>query len=296
MDRRAFLKTTGVTAGVLAAGGLLAACGGSTFGDQLAAGGDVSNPEGAAPTWNLINAQFELLTGDAQRFAFALTQIDNTPIEATDIEVYTRDVSGEVLGGPFPVEAFAADDVGLPIYRTEIDVAAPGRIEVIAVRGDDFGSSVANAVAPADSAVPVPGSQAISVATPTTEEELALEELCTRRPEDCSMHAVSLEEALEAGRPVVLMFATPAYCQTAVCGPAVDTMQQVADSRDWGDVAFIHAEIYSDAGITVAEHVTEWGLPSEPWLFTIDRDGAIAARLDGPMIADELMAVTEALA
>jgi hypothetical protein len=110
------------------------------------------------------------------------------------------------------------------------------------------------------------------------------------------MHDVSLDEALADGRPIMLMFATPAYCQTAVCGPAVDTLQEIADSRDWGDVAFIHAEIFTDAGITVAEHVRAWELPSEPWLFSIDGDGEIVRRLDGPMIAQELQELAEELA
>lgn len=284
MDRRAFLKTTGVVLGALSSGGLLAACASSSEGI----------PSGD-PTLNLINASFELLTGDAQRFAFALTQVDNTPVEAGDVEVYTRSFEGEVLGGPYPVERYEAADVGLPLYRTEVDVPSAGPIEIVAVHGEDFGSSAINAVDPADSLVPVPGQEALEVATPTEDEHLDVDELCTRRPEDCTMHAVSLDAALAEGRPVVLMFATPAYCQTAVCGPGVDTMQQVADSRDWGDVAFIHAEIYADAGETVAEHVRTWDLPSEPWLFTIDRSGQIVARLDGPMIPDELQAVTEAL-
>jgi hypothetical protein len=284
MDRRAFLKSTGVVVGVLSSGGLLAAC----------SSGGASVPEGN-PTWNLINASFELLTGEGQRFAFALTEIDNTPISDPDIEIYTRSGEGEILGGPYPVTAYGADDVGLPLYRTEIDVPSAGPIEVVAVGGDDFGAAFINAVAPEDSAVPVPGTEAISVATPTEQDELALEELCTRRPDDCTMHGVSLDDALAQGRPVMLMFATPAYCQTAVCGPGVDTMQEVASSRSWGDVAFIHAEIYEDAGVTVAEHVLAWELPSEPWLFAIGRDGRIVTRLDGPMIAEELTAAAENL-
>lgn len=282
MDRRTFLKSTGVVLGALSTGGLLAACSGGS-----------AIPEGQ-PTWNLINASFELLTGEGRRFAFALTETDNTPVESADVEVYTRDIDGEITGGPFPVESYGATDVGLPLYRTEIDVPAAGPIEIVAVQGSDYGASAVNAVDPEDSVVPVPGDEAIAVATPTTEDDLGLEELCTR-PEDCSMHGTSLDTALAEGRPVMVMFATPAYCQTAVCGPGVDTMQEVADSREWGDLAFIHAEIYEDAGQTVAEHVRAWQLPSEPWLFAIDREGRITARLDGPMIAEELRAVAEGL-
>lgn len=293
MDRRTFLKTTGVAVGVLTAGGLLAACGdGSGVPRAAREGATDADPA----TWNLISATFELLTGEAQRFAFALTQIDNTPVESEAVEVYARTLDGEVLGGPYPVEAYGRTDVGLPMYRALVDVPTPGTVEIVALSGDDFGVATVNAVAPADSALPIPGAEAVSVATPTTEDELGLVQLCTRSPEDCTMHDVSLDEAIAAGRPVMLMFATPAYCQTAVCGPGVDTLQEVAASRDWGDMAFIHAEIYADEGTTVAEHVRAWELPSEPWLFSIDREGRIARRLDGPMIAAELEEVAAELA
>jgi hypothetical protein len=286
MDRRAFLKTSGIVLGTLTAGGALAACGDGGGVPNLVQ--DASGAGAASnATWNVINASYELLTGEQQRFAFALTTTDNTPVEDAEVEVYTRDINGEVLGGPFPVESFGATAVGLPLYRARIDVPDPGPIEIVVVQGRDFGASAMNAVAPEDSVVPVPGQEAIAVATPTEDEPGDVEELCTSRP-DCPMHDVSLDEALEEGRPVMLMFATPAYCQTAVCGPGVTTMQEVRDSRDWGDVAWIHAEIFTDEGVTVAEHVRAWELPSEPWLFSIGSDGRIVRRLDGPMIAQEL--------
>lgn len=296
MDRRAFMKATGVLLGGLTSGGLLAACGDSS---GVPAVVRESSGAGASAnaTWNVINASFELLTGESQRFAFALTTTDNTPVEEADVRVYTRTPGGEVLGGPFPVDSFGTTDVGLPLYRAVIDVPEPGPIEIVAVdaEGEDFGASAISAVDPSDSAVPVPGQEAISVETPTEEDDAGVAELCTREP-SCSMHEVSLDAALEEGRPVMLMFATPAYCQTAVCGPGVDTMQEIADSRDWGDLAFIHVEIFADEGQTVADHVRAWELPSEPWLFAIDREGIIQHRLDGPMIAQELEEIATELA
>jgi hypothetical protein len=165
MDRRAFLKTSGVVLGALTSGGLLAACGDGggipRVVEDAAGAGAPSNA-----TWNVINASYELLTGEQQRFAFALTTTDNTPVEDAEVEVYTRDIAGEVLGGPYPVESYGATAVGLPLYRALIDVPEPGPIEIIAVAGGDFGASALNAVAPEDSIVPVPGQEAISVATP----------------------------------------------------------------------------------------------------------------------------------
>ena len=122
------------------------------------------------------------------------------------------------------------------------------------------------------------------VATPTTADPLGARDLCTLDP-PCGMHDVSLDEALQSGRPVVVQFATPAYCQTAICGPTVSVLDEVRRSGDWGDVAFIHCEIYADEGQNLLEPVAEWNLPTEPWLYTIDGDGRIVARTDGPVLA-----------
>ena len=45
--------------------------------------------------------------------------------------------------------------------------------------------------------------------------------------------------------PIVLLFATPQFCQSRVCGPVVDVAEQV--NEEYGDEAeFIHMEIYND--------------------------------------------------
>ena len=41
--------------------------------------------------------------------------------------------------------------------------------------------------------------------------------------------------------------------------------------------------------------VEAWGLPSEPWFFTIDGDGVISNRVDGPMPRPILEALLEDL-
>ena len=84
------------------------------------------------------------------------------------------------------------------------------------------------------------------------------------------MHDDDLAEVL-GKKPVVLLFATPALCQSRVCGPVVDIAEQV--KRDRGDeAAFIHMEIYNDnpANEGLRPQVQAYGLPTEPWLF-VDR-------------------------
>ena len=50
-------------------------------------------------------------------------------------------------------------------------------------------------------------------------------------------------------KPIVLVFATPALCQSRVCGPVVDVAQQVADEYK-GKADFIHMEVYNDNDIS----------------------------------------------
>ena len=69
----------------------------------------------------------------------------------------------------------------------------------------------------------------------------------------------------------MLLFATPQFCQSRVCGPVVDVAEQV--KQLYGDkAAFIHMEIYNDNDPSkgVRPQVRAFHLPSEPWLFAID--------------------------
>lgn len=284
MDRRAFLKTTAALIGTVGAGNLLVAC---------SNGGGI--PDGER-TWNMINASFpEMLLGEQRRFAFGLTSLDNEPVDAPEVEVYTRVPGGEVTGGPHAAERFDIGTLALPVYLTHVDAGATGPLEVVAVSGNDFGLATVSVVQPEDSQAPVPGTEAVAARTPTFDDPLGFEEICTRDP-DCPFHDASLDDLLAQGRPTLVLFATPAYCQTAVCGPAVDTFIEASEDRDWGDLAFHHVEIFTDAGVTVADPILEWGLPSEPWLFAIRADGTIAERVDGPMIREELVTIAQRLA
>jgi hypothetical protein len=54
-------------------------------------------------------------------------------------------------------------------------------------------------------------------------------------------------------------------------------------------VQFVHVEVYKDPrNLVLADAVTEWRLPSEPWIFFVDRAGTIQERVDGIATADEI--------
>jgi hypothetical protein len=87
----------------------------------------------------------------------------------------------------------------------------------------------------------------------------------------------------------VLLFATPQFCQSRVCGPVVDVAEQV--KQIYGDKAkFIHMEIYNenDPSKGVRPQVKAFHLPSEPWLFVIDRQGVIRKVIEGAFGVDQL--------
>lgn len=132
------------------------------------------------------------------------------------------------------------------------------------------------------------GEPAPRVHTPTAADVGGdLAKIDTRIPHD-QMHSVDLAEAL-GKQPVVLLFATPQFCQSRVCGPVVDEAEQVHQTDGQG-VAFIHMEIYKDnnPSLGARPQVKAFGLESEPWLFVIDRHGIIRTRIEGAWGVPEL--------
>jgi hypothetical protein len=106
------------------------------------------------------------------------------------------------------------------------------------------------------------------------------------------MHSVSFNQVL-AKQPVALLFSTPQLCTSRVCGPVTDIavqLQQTFGNR----IRFIHQEVYvdNDPSKGLRPQLNAFHLRTEPWLFTINRRGVIAARLEG---AFGVNAMTKAL-
>jgi hypothetical protein len=147
----------------------------------------------------------------------------------------------------------------------------------------------------ASSPVPSVGDRAIRTHTPTVASVAGdVKKIDTRVPPD-DMHDVDLVDALKRHRPVVLLFATPALCQSRVCGPVTDVAEQVK-SEYHDRVDFIHMEVYkdNDPNKGVRPQMLAWacafGHCHEPFLFVIDRRGRVTARIEGAFSASELKA------
>lgn len=141
---------------------------------------------------------------------------------------------------------------------------------------------------------PVVGTSAPVAPSPTPADTLGVDPICTRRPK-CPLHEVSLADVI-GKQPVAVMFATPALCQSQYCGPVLDELLDVMGPYQQQGVAMVHVEIYeSTRGATPAPTVEAWGLPSEPWLYTLDASGVIRARLDGAFATNEVTAALDGL-
>jgi hypothetical protein len=103
---------------------------------------------------------------------------------------------------------------------------------------------------------------------------------------DPELHEWTIADAIDQGRPVLVLFATPVYCISRFCGPTVEALEQLA--ADYPDKAvFIHVEIWRDYDKSVINQgAADWlyrnGNLTEPWLFLIDDKGVIADRW-GPL-------------
>jgi hypothetical protein len=115
-----------------------------------------------------------------------------------------------------------------------------------------------------------------------------LRHIDTSDPPDPRLHQVRIADAIAQGKPQVIVFATPKFCTSRVCGPVVDVVRLLLPT--YGDrVVFTHQEIWQDfATQRVLPTVEEWHLHSEPWIFVVDRKGIIHAKFEGLTTAREI--------
>ena len=245
------------------------------------------------------------------RFGFALFDRGNRQIGGLEVALYVARGLDETARGPF-VARWRKIEVK-PQFRSQSSVEDPDSAKSLYVRELSFpraGNYLVAAVTKlngrlvaaltqvsvdGDSRVPGPGDRAIRVHTPTVQSSGGdVDKIETRVPPD-TMHDVDLADALDAHRPVVLLFATPALCESRLCGPVTDVAEQV--KSEFGDKAdFIHMEIYRDNEVAKGPRpqFTAWHLSKEPVLFTIGRDGRVVDRLEGAFSVEELRAAVRA--
>ncbi len=117
-----------------------------------------------------------------------------------------------------------------------------------------------------------------------------LRQIDTSDPPDPRLHQIRIADAIAQGKPQVIVFATPKFCTSRVCGPVVDIVRMLLPA--YGDrVIFTHQEIWQDISAQkLFLPVEEWSLQSEPWVFIVDGKGIIRAKFEGLTTAREIEA------
>jgi hypothetical protein len=285
VSRRTLLLLGGASLAAIAASGCKAIA-------PSPAAAPTPSPDARRATPTVILATSELVVGP-NRFAVAIVDEANQPILDAKVTFGFFQVNGDqaTKRAEAPGTFRWVEQRAKGIYTAPVTFDAPGRWGVEATLDHD-GKRLAIR-APFDvkqtGSAPMIGQPAIRSKTLTPKDVKDLSELCTAAP-PCELHATSLDELLANGKATAVLFASPGFCTSQTCAPQLDVLLQVRPKHA-DTINFAHVEIYKDPRNGVlADAVTEWNLPSEPWIFFVDRTGTIVERFDGIATAEEIEA------
>ncbi len=159
-----------------------------------------------------------------------------------------------------------------------------------------------------DAAVVRPGELAPDVDTPTLEDVGGeIEQISSDEEPEPSFYETSVADALAADEPFVLAFATPAFCQTQVCGPTLEKVKEVA--ADHPEMTFINVEPYETTFadgqlqpvldennlLQPVEASDAFRLRTEPYIFVVDGEGRVAESFELIFSTEEIDAAIAAV-
>ena len=274
IDRRRFLAAG---AGLLSVG-LVGAAGCASSSTAKGAGASTTTTGSGPGPFAVLSSVFDYFTGIDQRVAFALATNDSQPIHPTSPVMVQIGPNGGALDPPV-VGVVHGTGLTNPYVLVTHRFTTPGMYVVRVSYNGQQSDLPIKVVTPADTQIPMTGKPMISVPTPTNASPMGVNPVCTDQP-PCPFHSTSLDAALAAHRPVALMFATPALCQSRFCGPVLDNL--VAVHQPFASkVTFIHCEIYTDlSGQTSTAPVLAYHLEHEPMLLLAGPDGVVRERID----------------
>ena len=249
-------------------------------------------PEVETGALTLLLASTDLAVGP-NRFVFALLDGTSSPLRVPEARVQFVYLETQPQKDTTSIVArFVRWPVGTAgVYVAQVSFDREGRWGVIAeVAGDAGADRVADAgfLVRAESSSPGIGQPAPASVNRTSGDVDDLAEISTSREPDPDLYGITIADAASSGKPTVVTFATPAFCQTATCGPQVDVVASLKD-RYGSQANFIHVEVFDNplemegdlSKGRLSPLMEEWGLLTEPFTFVLRRDGLVAAKFEG---------------
>ena len=278
-----------------------------------------------------VAASVDLYTGDPQRVDLGLFMPDNSFVSFGSVDVSFSLVGDAAQAseqpGPTATAAFVPTygttdrssrpvvtqpDQGRGVYETTgvvFDTAGVWVAEVTAdIQGLGPQTAQASFAVQEHPSLPAPGDRAQPTKNLTVQSKgVPLAAIDSRAATkgtipDPELHRWTIARAIAEGRPALVVFATPVFCQTRFCGPVTDMVEDL--SRRYDDRAvFIHVEIWNDFENQVLNRAAvDWLWPqrpngdlTEPWLFLIGADGRIVDRWSSMWSEREVETDLEAL-
>ena len=260
-------------------------------------GSDVIVPpteEFGGPEFAAVVVNTDLAVG-RERIAFGVVRRDGPPLEAESATVRTYYLppdseaheARETLTASYEAWPFLG---GVFVIHPNLDTAGAWELETEFTSNDGLAVTAKSAfVVKESSATPAVGAAAPASVTARASDVADLSHITTDPNPDPSLYELSLRDALTENKPLVVLFATPAYCVTATCGPLVEDLSGMREEFA-GRVNFVHVEVYQDphrfesgqrpGRDDVVDAVREWNLPTEPWTFVVDADGVVRAKFE----------------
>ncbi|MDX1510298.1 MAG: hypothetical protein R3249_03040 [Nitriliruptorales bacterium] len=314
----------------------LAACGGADTPDPPTP----APPSGMVELAVIPQATYDLAAGEDRRIIFGALLGDRTLIGGGTLDVRVLSLSSPdategtvvsqatasflVVPGmaapaspdqPAPIDGIRSS--GVYQFRSDLPAAGFYGIQVTGVLAD--GRIVAgNAVVgvAAEHLVVAPGDDAPRTDNPTVDDGVPLVQLdsCAQEGNPCDpgnpdapvalrfpfLHQASIADSIAAGRPLVVLVATPVFCVSRFCGPITETFAELAQAH--GDRAdFVHLEVWKDfQAQELNPAAAEWiqlpdGNAQEPWTFLVGADGTIEGRWGNVLDLADLEARLQAL-
>ncbi len=273
-------------------------------------------PPGAAPQVVplIIASAGQLVCGD-NRVLFTLLDAEGRPIGAPDrsatVAIYNlgRDPETPIatVDGEF---AWAIEDErGIYILNTTFPEAGRYGAEFTSAAGGGPQEVVRLTfdVQPSSAVVKV-GDRAPASKTPTLDDVGGdVAHISTDATPNPAFYEISVDEALAAKDPFVLIFATPKFCASLQCGPTLDRIKPYA--ARYPGVTFINVEPYklklvdgalqpdTDANgqLQIAPVTEEWHLFNEPSVYVVDREGIVRGAFELIFSDAELTAALDAV-